>query len=126
MTARAAGHSEVLEAAQSLGLIVGSVLCLTLLAAFALHIQGRVVQPPQLSSGERINPNEAPVASLARLPGIGAARARAIVAFREGLRTQGRQDPAFHCAEDLCEVRGIGPAALEGIRPWLRFDPPMR
>jgi len=126
MTARAVGHSEALETAQSLGLIVGSVLCLTLLATFAAQVLGRAVQPQLLSPGERINPNEAPVASLARLPGIGVARARAIVAFREDLRRQGRQDPAFHGAEDLCEVHGIGPATLEGVRPWLRFDPPTR
>lgn len=126
MTARAAGHSEALEAAQSLGLIVGSVLCLILLTAFAGQVLGRAVQPPQLPSGERINPNEAPVASLARLPGIGVARARAIVAFRDSLRSQGRQDPAFQCAEDLSKIRGIGPTTLAGIRPWLRFDPPTR
>lgn len=126
MGTRVAEHGEALKAAQSLGLTVGSCICLILLAAFAAQVPDRAVQPPQLSVGERINPNEAPVASLARLPGIGAARARAIVAFRDGLRTQGKQGPAFHCAEDLCEVRGIGPATLEGIRPWLRFDPPTR
>jgi competence protein ComEA len=107
-------------------LIVGSVLCLILLTAFAGQVLGRAVQPPQLPPGERINPNEAPVASLARLPGIGVARARAIVAFRDNLRSQGRQDPAFQCAEDLSKIRGIGPTTLAGIRPWLRFDPPTR
>lgn len=126
MATRSAGHNEALKAAQSLGFVAGSCICLILSAAFVAQFWDRVIEPRLPLPVDRINPNEASVASMARLPGIGVARARTIVAFREGLRTQGRQDPAFHCAEDLCEVRGIGPATLEGIRPWLRFDPPTR
>jgi competence protein ComEA len=75
--------------------------------------------------GERINPNEAPVASLARLPGIGLSRARAIVALRSSLHDRAGHGPAFRNADDLSQVSGIGPAVIEGIRPWLRFDPPL-
>lgn len=47
-----------------------------------------------------INPNEAPVASMLRLPGIGRTRAEAIVAYRESLESTSNT-PAFTCGEDL-------------------------
>ncbi len=72
--------------------------------------------------GERINPNEAPVASLMRLPQIGAARARAIVAHRERAGTEKGRGPVFKKADDLRQIKGIGPAIVEGLRPWLRFE----
>ncbi|MEN6576660.1 MAG: helix-hairpin-helix domain-containing protein [Phycisphaerales bacterium] len=125
MRAQAAGHSGRLEAAQSLGFIVGSCVCLFLSAAFAAQVLDGAVPPPRLLPAERVNPNEASVASLARLPGIGATRARAIIAFRDRLEAPATQKAVFRCAEDLIAVRGIGPATIEGVRPWLRFDPPL-
>jgi len=74
---------------------------------------------------ERINPNEAPAASLMRLPQIGMARARAIVAYRDRVGTQAGRPPAFKKADDLQQIKGIGPAIVEDVRPWLHFgDPP--
>lgn len=35
---------------------------------------------------QKVNPNDAPVKSLARLPGLGLVRAEAIVAYRESMR----------------------------------------
>lgn len=75
---------------------------------------------------DTVNPNSAPWTSLIRLPGIGPARAAAIVAYRDGLIPQGRETVAFGGPEDLERVDGIGPATVEEIRPWLRFDPPGR
>lgn len=75
-------------------------------------------------SDERINPNEAPTASLARLPGIGPTRARAIVAFREQRQEQGGGGPVFRSADDLQQVNGIGPATVGRIRSLLWFDSP--
>jgi len=72
--------------------------------------------------GGRINPNYASAASLARLPGIGLTRARAIIALRERLQREAGLNPAFRTAEDLAQVKGIGPSTIEGIRAWLRFD----
>jgi len=126
MATRSAGHNEALKAAQSLGFVAGSCICLVLSAAFAVQFWDRVVEPRLPLPVDRINPNEASVASMARLPRIGATRARAIVAFRDSIRAQGRQEPAFRKADDLAAVGGIGPATIEGIRPWLRFDPPTR
>lgn len=124
MRTRAVGHSGELEAAQSLGFLVGSSVCLILSVIFGAQVLRREVRPPQSALAERVNPNEAPAASLARLPGIGPARARAIVAFRDRLRSRADREPVFQDADDLERVRGIGPATVEGVRPWLWFDPP--
>jgi len=122
MGKRTRGPNPGLEAAQSLGFIVGSCVCLILSLAFASGTLRRAVGAPELRPCGRINPNDAPVASLARLPGIGLTRARAIVVFREQLESRHGDASAFRRAEDLAQVRGIGPATVEEVRPWLRFD----
>ena len=63
-----------------------------------------------LSAGETLDPNRAPAVELERLPGVGPATARAIVATRKGGRV-------FRWREDLLDVRGIGPATLARIAP---------
>lgn len=73
-----------------------------------------------LAPGERIDPNTADEAELDRLPGIGPSTARAIVATRE-------EGAVFRRVDDLLAVRGIGPAAMDRLRPALSFpDPPPR
>jgi competence ComEA-like helix-hairpin-helix protein len=69
----------------------------------------------------RINPNEAPVESLARLPGLGIGRAGAIVAYRENVVREGK-NPAFQDCDDLQNVRGIGPKTAQGISEWITFE----
>ena len=56
----------------------------------------------------RIDLNQASVEELTSLPGIGPARARAIV--------ERRNEEPFEAADDLVEVPGIGEALLEKIR----------
>ena len=56
-----------------------------------------------------VNVNTATVAELERLPGIGEAKARAIVDYRKA-------NGAFKAVEDLLEVKGIGDAGLERMR----------
>ncbi len=83
---------------------------------------------PGISSGERpaeglpgqptsalpvVDLNTATTEDLDRLPGIGPATARAIVDHRE------RNGP-FRSVSALLEVRGIGPAKLEALRPRVR------
>ncbi len=66
----------------------------------------------------RINPNEAPVESLSRLPGLGPARAGAIVVYRDNYR----RGPAFKSGRDLQNVTGIGPKTVESIGDWIKFE----
>ncbi|MHC4983206.1 MAG: ComEA family DNA-binding protein [Planctomycetota bacterium] len=62
---------------------------------------------------EKIDPNVATVASLRRLPGIGVELARRIVDFRAGKKRP------FTTADDLAQVRGIGPAKAERAKPYI-------
>lgn len=69
-----------------------------------------------LAQGERLDPNRAPEVELERLPGVGPATARAIVAARE-------KGGTFRWREDLLRVRGIGPATLRKLEPHLALGP---
>lgn len=122
------GHDSALRGGQSLAFLVALGVSLVLSWAFAFRSVGCV---PRTSgptaqqdafSGERINPNEAPVPSLMRLPQIGLARARAIVTYRDQVRSQARQSLPFPTADDLQRIKGIGPAIVAEIRPWLQCD----
>jgi competence protein ComEA len=70
-----------------------------------------VLPPPQ-----RLDINTAQSHDLQMLPGVGPSTARAIVEHR---RTHG----TFESIEALQDVRGIGPATLEGIRPHAMCAP---
>lgn len=67
-----------------------------------------------LAPGERVDPNTATEQALDRLPGIGAATARAIVSSREA-------EGPFRGPEDLTRVKGVGPAAAARMAPHLAF-----
>lgn len=68
-----------------------------------------------------VDPNTATAAELAVLPGVGDALAARIVAFRTERRNGDPTGPVFRCAEDLRNVRGIGPKSAEKMRPFVRF-----
>jgi len=57
-----------------------------------------------------VNLNNATIDQLDGLPGVGPATAQAIIAYRE-------QHGPFATVESLAEVRGIGPAKLDSLRP---------
>jgi competence protein ComEA len=67
-----------------------------------------------LADGERLDPNRAAERDLDRLPGIGPATAKAIVAAREA-------GGPFRSLEDLGRVDGIGRATLERIEKHLEM-----
>lgn len=69
-------------------------------------------RPDSLLEGEVININTASAADLARLPGIGSGRARAIIDYRQ-------EHGAFACVDDLLRVDGIGPGILEGLHLYV-------
>jgi len=70
----------------------------------------------------RINPNNAPIESLVRLPGLGIGRAEAVVAYRESLNEKNAGSQAFKNSNDLQKVRGIGPKTVQNINELLKFD----
>jgi competence protein ComEA len=59
--------------------------------------------------------NRASKEELMELPGIGESKASAIIEYRE-------QHGPFRTAEDLLEVKGIGPTMLENIRNQISLD----
>jgi len=70
----------------------------------------------------RINPNDAPIESLVRLPGLGIGRAGAIVVYRENFNEKDAGSLAFQNCDDLQKVKGIGPKTVQNISEWLKFD----
>ena len=60
----------------------------------------------------KVNINTADVQELTRLPGIGQARAEAIVNYR-------RREGEFTCAEDLTKVPGIGESIFRNLREYV-------
>ena len=65
------------------------------------------------AAGQVVDLNAASEAELEELPGVGPATAAAIVAHREAVGP-------FTSVEGLLDVRGIGPAKLEGLRDSVR------
>ncbi len=95
---------------------LGALLLLALLAPTAPAWVFRSASAPD-SVALRIDPNVASRQDLMLLPRIGPALAEAILAHRaSGVR--------FLRADDLDAVYRIGPATIERIRPFLRFDAP--
>ena len=70
----------------------------------------------------RINPNNAPIESLIRLPGLGIGRAGAIVEYRLNFIKEKATIQAFQNCDDLQKVKGIGPKTVQNISEWLKFD----
>lgn len=64
-----------------------------------------------------VNLNTATAEELTRVPGIGPARADAIVRLRERVR-------AFRHVDDILRVRGIGRVTIRGMRPYLTLTGP--
>jgi competence protein ComEA len=61
--------------------------------------------------------NQATIADLRRLPGVGAKRAQAILTLRDRIQH-------FRQIEDLLKVKGMGRASLRKLRPLVRLDWP--
>ncbi len=109
--------------------VLGSVFLSVILAR---HTGGMVVgdtignDPVRVRQVEqRIDPNTASWAELARLPGIGEILAKRIVAYREGrgsaLGPARESVVAFSSLADLGLVRGIGPKKLEQLAGYLKL-----
>jgi comEA protein len=87
-------------------------LAACLAAGLAASLAGTL--PARAADGV-VNVNTATADELVRLPGIGDAKARAILDYR-------KEKGAFKSVDQLREVKGIGEAALERLRPHLAIE----
>jgi len=109
------------EQIEGLAFVIIAAVCVLASTFFAFSYFSRFDKQSEIVLRDKVNPNDAPVASLVRLPGIGPGRAEAIVAYRKKfVKTTGKQ--AFEDCDDLQKVKGIGPKTAEGLRKWLRFE----
>jgi competence protein ComEA len=88
----------------------------TLLAVQATGYLRVGTRPTELERTYRVNVNEASEAELMQLPGVGPALAKRIVEYR---KTRGK----FQRVDDLRQVRGIGQALMERLRPFIAVGP---
>jgi len=96
---------------------VARAVALALLTACSLAVAASAA--PASDSASRVtgvvNLNTATADELQLLPGIGAARAQAVIDLR-------KQRGGFKSVEELKDVKGIGDTALERLRPFVRLD----
>ncbi len=102
--------------------VIAVSVCVLFSVCFLVPGFAGLRQPYEIRLESRINPNDAPLASLVRLPGIGIGRAGAIVAYRENFSEKNGNCSAFRNCEDLQKVKGIGPKTAEKICEWLKFE----
>jgi len=106
---------------QSFAFVIGVCVAVCFCIGLAVsNLQGSG-QSCEIKLEGEINPNDAPVASLVRLPGIGVGRAEAIVAYREDFSKEG-PNKAFQDSDGLQKVKGIGPKTAQNISKWLKFE----
>lgn len=100
-------------------------LCLAVIMAFlaswgiGVHIMTLSACPSSLVLRNHINPNEAGLPALMALPGIGPARAQAIVNYRNQTGAPGTA--IFTEPHDLMAVPGLGPVSVQRLTPYLSF-----
>ncbi len=88
----------------------GMVILLICIAVIAWSAQPLMADGQQVR--QLINLNKADVEKLTSLPGIGSAKARAIVSYRE-------ENGPFTSTEDLVAVKGFGSRLLDRIREMI-------
>ena len=87
----------------------------SLFASMGLLFLGAAVFFKAATAAEPLNINSASASQIeAQLPGIGKVKAKAIVDYRS-------QNGPFDRAEQLLEIKGVGPHTLDRIRSLIRF-----
>ena len=87
------------------------------LRAFVLALPLALAAAPLVATALTgvVNVNTASAEELSLLPGVGPARARAIIELRQ-------QRGGFKRVEDLLEVKGIGESSLAKLKPYLAVE----
>jgi competence protein ComEA len=87
-------------------------LCLSFSTLLALPVMAQSADTPMVS----VNVNEASAAEMAEvLQGVGEAKAQAIVDYRD-------ENGAFSSADDLAQVKGIGPATVQNNQARIALE----
>ena len=97
---------------RSIGISRGSALVAATLGLI-LMAQAPALGAPASEGAMSVNVNTASTEQLMALPGVGEAKAAAIVAHRE-------QHGTYNSPEDLLQVKGIGETLLAKIRPYIK------
>jgi competence protein ComEA len=92
-----------------------AVRALAGLAALAAIALGLPALAADTAPNGTVNVNTATLEELQLLPGIGESRARAMIETR-------KQRGGFKSVDDLLEVKGIGEAGLEKLRPYVTIE----
>ena len=111
------------------GVLIAFVLILCSVLLIRVVRERQYLSNPPPARGERygeladrIDPNTATWQELAVLPQIGEKRAKEIIAYREALLARQPNRVPFARPQDLMNVKGIGPAVVETLRPHLAFS----
>jgi len=107
---------------QTFAFVIAVFICIWLCSYFGIRDGKGAEKSARVRLEGRINPNDAPLGSLVRLPGVGISRAAAIVAYRENYRKNEKRNRPFQTQDDLCKVKGIGPKTMQNISECLKFD----
>ena len=108
------------QASQTRSFLAAFLMAAVLACLFAvMSLPGP--QGKALALSDKINPNTAPLSSLIRLPGIGPARAEAIIGLRDTALTEEGVYP-FSSPDDLKVVHGIGPKTASRIEGEVTFE----
>ena len=110
------------------GVLIAFVLILSAVLLIRLARERMYVSNPPPTRAQRheeladrLDPNTATWQELAVLPQIGETRAKEIVAYRDASAARRPGRPPFAQPQDLMNVKGIGPAIVETLRPHLMF-----
>jgi competence ComEA-like helix-hairpin-helix protein len=111
-----------LKGIQLAGFNVAVVSAVILCLYFSISGGAVNSSPGVIELQSRVNPNDAPAESLARLPGIGIIKANAIVEYRLQFRKNSPGNLAFKDCNDLDNVKGIGFKTVSNMCKYLRFE----
>lgn len=106
---------------QLFAFVIASCLAFVFGLCFTIDSVNADSRTAKIELESRINPNDASASGLMMLPGVGPARAQAIISYREQFRQSGRGNLAFQNCNDLDNVRGIGPATVSNMCEHLKF-----